>query len=155
MFETAWKEGLRFTCRQCSGCCSGSPGLVRLGEQDIANLTKGLDMDTDSFAAAYCHSVDSGSGPCLCLLEKPGYDCIFLESGACVVYDFRPVQCRTYPFWDEIVETAEAWARESRYCPGIGAGELRKPEEIAKNILEQRGFRPFQVQPTDAPKDDL
>jgi Fe-S-cluster containining protein len=143
LFEAAWKEGLRFTCRQCSSCCSGLPGLVWLGEDDVVRLTDGLGLDLDSFAAAYCRSVDVGNGPCLCLDEKPGYDCIFLEKGVCSVYEFRPTQCRTYPFWDEIVETPEAWDREAEACPGIGSGELRKPEEIVECLQEQRKIRPF------------
>jgi hypothetical protein len=143
LFEAAWKEGLRFTCRQCSGCCSGSPGLVWLGEGDALRLTECLGLDLDSFIKAYCRSVDAGNGPCLCLREKPGYDCIFLEKEACSVYEHRPTQCRTYPFWDEIVETPETWNREAEACPGIGSGELRKPEEIVERLQEQRKIRPF------------
>jgi Fe-S-cluster containining protein len=101
-------------------------------------------MDLVSFTAAYCRIVESSQGSCLCLIEKEGYDCVFLASGTCGVYAYRPTQCRTYPFWEEIVETEEAWKRESEYCPGIGSGELRKPEEIAECLLEQRGFRPFE-----------
>ncbi|MCX7026917.1 MAG: YkgJ family cysteine cluster protein [Spirochaetes bacterium] len=143
MFEAAWKEGLRFTCRQCSGCCSGSPGLVRLGEADILILTIGLGMNLESFAATYCRSVDTGGEPCLCLKEKPGYDCIFLDAGVCSVYEFRPTQCRTYPFWDEVVETENAWAREAKTCPGIGSGHLNKPEQIAESLQKQRKLRSF------------
>jgi len=143
LFEAAWNGGLRFACKQCSGCCSGSPGLVRLGAKDVADLIEGLDMDMDSFTAAYCRVVDSSSGPCLCLVEKSDFGCIFLESDGCSVYAFRPLQCRTYPFWEEILETEETWAQEALYCPGIGSGEMRKPEEIADCIHAQRAALPL------------
>ena len=143
MFEQAGRDGMRFSCRQCSFCCSGSPGLVLLGEEDLLALTEGLGMDKDRFIETFCRSIDLGSGPFLCLKEKADYDCIFLETGACSVYDFRPIQCRTYPFWDEIVENEKTWAREATSCPGIGKGPLCKPEDILDCLVEQRKVRPI------------
>jgi len=35
------------------------------------------------------------------------------EDGRCTVYEARPTQCRTYPFWDELIESRESWEKES------------------------------------------
>jgi Fe-S-cluster containining protein len=49
--------------------------------------------------------------------------CVFLDArGECGIYPVRPVQCRTYPFWPEIVSRQRDWRRESRRCEGINRG---------------------------------
>jgi len=45
--------------------------------------------------------------------------CIFLKNGRCSVYDARPTQCRTYPFWPGIVARQDDYWREARHCEGI------------------------------------
>lgn len=57
------------------------------------------------------------------LIEKPGGDCVFWErERGCTVYEARPEQCRTWPFWPDNVETPEDWARTESICPGAGNG---------------------------------
>lgn len=143
MFEEAAAEGLRFDCIQCSACCSGSPGLVRLSREDLARLAKGFSMDPETFVSRYCRWLELGSGPELCLKECENYDCVFLQKGACSVYQLRPTQCRTYPFWDEIVESKVTWNREAACCPGIGKGTRHSPEEISDLLIRQRASKPL------------
>ena len=51
--------------------------------------------------------------------------CIFLDAGGqCGIYAVRPVQCRTYPFWPELVGSEAVWQREARRCEGINRGEV-------------------------------
>ena len=138
MFEEANRCGLSFECKECSFCCTGSPGYVWLGHSDIIHLCEYLGTDFDSFVRKYCKYVDAENGKALSIREKAGYDCVFLDAGKCSVYSARPVQCRTYPFWEEILESGEAWAAEAAYCPGIGKGELVAPEKIAELVLERR-----------------
>jgi len=39
--------------------------------------------------------------------------CIFLQDDkTCSIYEARPVQCRTYPFWPRIMKSREAWRQE-------------------------------------------
>jgi Fe-S-cluster containining protein len=48
--------------------------------------------------------------------------CIFLdqETNHCTVYGARPLQCATYPWWPELVQSRKAWAQEARQvCEGI------------------------------------
>lgn len=138
MLEDASSRGLRFECQQCSFCCTGSPGFVWLSDADISSLCAFFTMDPEEFFRSYCRSVEVEGGTALSLREKSGYDCIFLEGGRCSVYAARPVQCRTYPFWEEILETESSWKSEATYCPGIGAESLVLPEKIAAAFLEMR-----------------
>ena len=46
-------------------------------------------------------------------LKRNEGSCVFLdESGKCGIYDARPVQCHTYPFWPSLLENSEAWKEE-------------------------------------------
>ena len=136
MFESAHQSGLRFECQQCSSCCSGGPGYVWLSEADISLLANHLNLSIDIFIQTFCRFVEVEGGKALSLRERKNYDCIFLEGGRCSVYEARPVQCRRYPFWEEIIATEEDWEAEKRYCPGVGRGGIVSPEAIADSILE-------------------
>jgi Fe-S-cluster containining protein len=135
MADLFYQNGLRFSCTRCSSCCRGESGFVFLAESDIAGLAAGLRITRAEFEAQYCRTVRSVSGERISLKEKKekkeknGFDCIFWENG-CKVYENRPAQCRTYPFWEKLLENEKAWRRESLYCPGINHGALHPFEEI-------------------------
>ena len=58
-------------------------------------------------------------------LRKPlDSQCHFLSEAGCSIHPAKPTQCRTYPFWPELVESRAAWTEEAKMCPGIGRGEL-------------------------------
>jgi Fe-S-cluster containining protein len=98
-------------------------------------LASELKMDNDSFLSAYCRWVERGRGvEFLSLKEKSNFDCVFWNSG-CTVYQSRPLQCRTFPFWDSILCSAEVWETTAGSCPGINSGPLRSYEEI-KSCLQ-------------------
>lgn len=144
MFEAALPNGLRFTCTGCSSCCTGAPGYVWLSDVDIEVLCGFFGgMTREEFAHSYCTRVDVEGGQSLSLKEKAHYDCVFLENGRCSVYEARPIQCKTYPFWEEILQTGESWSGESRYCPGIGQGALVSPEKIIEAVLSRRSNPPL------------
>ncbi len=132
-----YDNGLRFTCRMCRYCCSGEPGYVYLSEEEIINLAKFLEMPIDQFMKVYCRTVDHGDYLMVSLREKSDYDCIFLTDKGCSVYPVRPKQCATYPFWENIMSSPEAWLEESRRCPGIGEGELISKEEIERRLSDK------------------
>lgn len=50
------------------------------------------------------------------------------------MYSARPVQCRTWPFWPENVETPEDWKHITQICPGSGQGRVYRAEEIIEFI---------------------
>ena len=69
------------------------------------------------------------------LREKSNGDCIFFDRGVgCTIYEVRPRQCRTWPFWESNVETPEDWERTCRVCPGSGQGEVIPVEEISRRL---------------------
>jgi hypothetical protein len=66
------------------------------------------------------------------LVEYPDGDSILLdpETRRCTVYDARPIQCRTWPFWDSNLKRKRDWKETCEVCPGAGSGRLYSLEEI-------------------------
>lgn len=105
-------------CATCGGrCCTGESGNIFVRRDEIVAIAALLKMEVEAFMEAY--------------LEKRGYkysikerivgmshDCIFYnrEAGGCDIYQARPLQCRTFPFWDYYRNRVDELKRE---CPGI------------------------------------
>lgn len=122
MLDGPWyRGGLRFECTQCGRCCGGISGTVLVSDDEIGGLAARLDLTPAEFRQAYTVTLLGGG---VSLRERANYDCVFFdpESG-CTLYEDRPRQCRTYPFWDSIVHSRESWAEEAEHCEGIERGD--------------------------------
>jgi uncharacterized protein len=130
MSDQPWYQaGLRFQCTQCGDCCTGAPGYVWVNKEEIDQLAAALGCsDTDEFCSQYVRKI----GVRRSLKEFPNGDCVFFDSQSrkCQVYEARPRQCRSWPFWDSNVRTPEAWAETCQVCPGSGRGKLHQIEHI-------------------------
>lgn len=127
--------GLRFACTLCGNCCTGVPGYVAYSAEEGAALAKRFRMSVEEFEKTYTVRLGSGRS----LREKKtafGYDCIFLDrekvpgKAVCGVYEDRPMQCRTWPFWGSVVKSEATWRAAARTCPGINTGKLSSPVQI-------------------------
>lgn len=128
-----YKEGLRFECTGCGGCCTGSPGYVWVDENEMAQIAALLDISLDLFKRRYTRQ----KGGRYSLLEKrtENYDCIFLKEKKCTIYKARPKQCRTFPWWVANLKTKECWENAAKTCEGITAdAPLVAFEVIQENI---------------------
>ena len=123
-----YRDGLKFECTQCGACCSGEPGYVFVDESEIQAMAATLKMEVDKFERKFTRKV----GRRISLVEYPDGDCIFLDPKTrhCLVYQDRPVQCRTWPFWDSTVTTEADWKETCAVCPGAGKGTLYSFDEI-------------------------
>ena len=119
-------EGLRFQCLQCNACCGGEPGYVWVDRAEIADMADVIGISPEQFAYRYCRRVWWR----LSLRERPNGDCIMLTPQGCRVYEARPSQCRTWPFWSDNVDTPQHWEQVRERCPGAGQGRLYSPSEI-------------------------
>lgn len=76
-------------------------------------------------------------------LRKPRIgQCHFLENGGCSVHPVKPVQCRTFPFWPDLVEDRKQWNQTRKYCPGIGKGQLIQIGEAMEIASEMKTAYP-------------
>ena len=128
--QSPWyQEGLRFECTGCGNCCTGSPGYVWVNQKEIDAMAQHLKMTTKKFEKQYVRPV----GIRRSLKELPtSYDCVFLDDKTrkCEVYEHRPRQCRTWPFWNSNIKTPQAWEETCQVCPGSGKGKLYQLEKI-------------------------
>src|SRR5436190_6537528 len=92
------KDGLKFTCTECGDCCTGAPGYVWVNAEEIQALASQAGLAVHEFEAQFVRRVGSRKS----LIEFENGDCVFFDSKArkCKVYEARPQQCRTWPFWD-------------------------------------------------------
>ncbi|BAF70101.1 YkgJ family cysteine cluster protein [Nitratiruptor sp. SB155-2] len=104
------KEGFAFrfdqnACTSCNGaCCRGESGYIWVNSKEIAQISDFLGMKSEQFKKEYLIKV--GYRYSLKELKINGeHFCIFFEEGkGCTIYPVRPMQCRTYPFWDRYKE---------------------------------------------------
>ena len=122
-------ESLRFSCKQCGNCCRGpEPGYVWVSDEEIKALAARLELTVEQFGRRYLRRI----GAKLSLVERANHDCVFWQEGSgCVVYEQRPMQCRTFPFWAEITASRESWGRFG-WCHGKDQGREYSREEIEK-----------------------
>ena len=118
----------RFTCTRCGRCCTGDPGTVRVTDDEIETLAALLDLERDEFLAHYTRTLRGGE---VSLVEKRNNDCVFWDrTSGCEIYPVRPRQCRTFPFWEEHLQTPESWDVLAQMCPGVGCGRKYDKDEI-------------------------
>jgi Fe-S-cluster containining protein len=134
--ECWYKDGLRFECQRCGNCCTGFSGTVRVSDAEIVALAHRLGITEAEFRKQYTRIVGGGA---ISLIEKKNTDCIFFErERGCTVYEDRPRQCRTWPFWRYNVFSPGHWKREAKRCPGMNRGRLYPPDLI-KELSEDDG----------------
>jgi hypothetical protein len=131
-----YRDGLSFTCTQCGNCCTGGPGYVWISEVEIERLGEHLKITSEEVVEKYCRKLGERTSLEERRTAGGNYDCIFLKEEAgtgkrtCTVYPARPLQCRTWPFWDGNLMSRESWERAGRKCPGMDGGKKYSLEKI-------------------------
>jgi uncharacterized protein len=131
-------DSLRFACQPgCTKCCH-QEGYVYLTEDDLLRAAAFTGMTPVAFEARYVYRTRHEMR-----FRKPrNKQCPFLEDHGCAIHAANPTQCRTFPFWPELVERKAAWNRTARYCPGIGKGPLIQIGSAMEIAEEQRRAYP-------------
>jgi hypothetical protein len=129
-----WHDGVRFACQGSGRCCvsRGAYGFVYLTLEDRRRLARTLGMPTRRFTREYCVKTDG-----FWHLRDVGPECRFLVDNRCSVYEGRPTQCRTWPFWPENM-SAKAWTAVAEFCPGVGRGPVVPRAAIEQTLDVQR-----------------
>ncbi len=132
-----WKDGIRFECQMSGRCCvsRGEYGHVYLTAEDRRRLATHFHLTVREFVKRYGRRKDGYVE----LRDPPGAAaCVFFADGRCSVYEARPTQCRTWPFWPDVMD-AKRWSTEvAAYCPGVGRGRVVPAAEIRAQLRLQR-----------------
>ena len=105
-------------CATCQGrCCTGESGYIYVTKAEIENISELLSLNIKDFMQQYLFK----KGYKYSLKEKifgDSYECIFYdrEANGCTIYDARPLQCKTFPFWDYYKTKVSELKLE---CPGV------------------------------------
>jgi len=120
---------VKFECQPtCVNCCQLSQGFVFLTENEAAKIAVYLNVSEDELLHYFTKVIDDK----LCLVDGEENNCVFLENLKCNIYDVRPSQCQTYPFWPENMKSKFRWQLTSKECPGIGMGRTYSDDEIGQ-----------------------
>ncbi len=122
----------RFECTECGDCCR-RPGIVEFDAEDFKKTLAFLSLTRREFIAKYYCTEESGD--LVTLWVEEGRPCEFLVENRCSIFEVRPKQCRTYPFWEALL-SEKNWRAEGKDCPGIGDGPEYSKAEI-QDICEQ------------------
>jgi Fe-S-cluster containining protein len=100
------KDGFNFnfnpqSCEVCEAqCCSGESGSILFSKGELRDMAKFLNISEETFLRDFCRK--EGYRYSIKEIKQSGnYNCIFLTGNRCDIYEVRPTQCRTFPFWDQ------------------------------------------------------
>ena len=143
--EPWYGDGLSFQCTGCGNCCTGGPGYVWISVVEIERLAEHLKLSVEEAKEQYCRRIGSRYSLNEHRNSRGEYDCTFLKEvpqpkragdkvvhskRICTIYPVRPLQCRTWPFWDGLLSSEENWESAMQRCPGMGRGKHYTREEI-------------------------
>ncbi len=142
-----WYDGgIKFECQGSGKCCvsHGEYGFVYVTADDRKKMAKLVGIPTAQFTRTYCEKTDGlfrlKDGPSDDPRDPKAKPCVFLKKKRCTVYEARPTQCRTWPFWPETM-SPKSWAKDvAAFCPGVGKGRVWPKQEIEENLRDQRAW---------------
>ena len=105
-------------CEACQGnCCIGESGYIWVSLEEIRAMAQHQKMSEAVFINDYLLKIRYRF-TIKEIAYEGGYGCIFFDMGKkmCRIYDVRPQQCRTFPFWEYFKENIDEVVTE---CPGI------------------------------------
>lgn len=117
------KDGFKYEfdpsfCQICGGkCCTGESGYIWISKDEISKIAAFFGMSDDEFKKIFCYNTHNRYS----LKEKEynnGYACIFFDETHknCGIYELRPKQCLTFPFWDYFKKNFKELEKE---CIGV------------------------------------
>ena len=116
------KEGFNYkfnpeACKDCNAaCCSGESGYIWVSIDEMRNIAMFLNISFEEFKNKFTIKVGYRFSLKERKVSKDNYECIFLANNKCSIYPVRPMQCRTFPFWDYFKNNKEEVKKE---CIGI------------------------------------
>jgi len=104
------KEGFSFQfdgskCKECGGkCCIGKAGNIWITVQEIPRLMQFLKVGFDELRDKYIEKRGYRFSIKEVKIDTDNYRCVFfdMDTKECSIYEIRPIQCRTFPFWNDL-----------------------------------------------------
>ena len=108
-------------CETCRGECCRWGGYVWVSEEEIQAMAEQMNMGLEAFADEYIKAA-YGRLSLQERLRDGEYHCCLFDSfnNLCLVYQARPEQCRSFPFWDAYRDKTR---KLLEICPGVSPKE--------------------------------
>ena len=106
-------------CATCEGnCCIGESGYIWINPTEMESLAKLLNIAVSELKKNYLDKIGYKYSIKEQQYGQNSYACVFfdMDKRQCSVYEARPSQCRTFPFWDYFKSNLEEVIQE---CPAI------------------------------------
>lgn len=128
---------LHFECTGCGACCTGDANhYVETSATEREAIRTFLNLSIAWFRRRYLVRVDVDTTGIR--LGRNGR-CPFLGTdNRCGIYSVRPRQCRTYPWWPELVEKKRGWTEEARRCEGMNRGTVVPLSTIERALAREK-----------------
>jgi len=111
-------------------------------DEDEVEEVEEVETKEDEGEEGSSSNNSGGGGRVLMSLKNENGACIMLDKHdkkRCTVYEDRPTQCRTYPFWPAHVIGKAEWMAEASRCEGINnsssSSNVVSFAEIGQNVL--------------------
>lgn len=144
---------MNFECQEsCEGkCCKtgwGGAGFVFLTKSDRANLQLliGTKIRQHVKFGSFTSTRFTLNQTDQWYIELKDGKCPFLEQGKCSVYSARPTQCRTFPYWPEVVLHPSIKEKFKEVCPGIDQGQQNDIKARSQLNLQKKADEELQNQ---------
>ena len=134
-----YRDGLRFDCTACGNCCRdhGEYTYVYISDADLVALAACLGLPEEQVEELYCQFEDGWRH-----LKREKAACTFLnDKGLCSVYEGRPKQCRTWPFWQDTLASKADWSGLRTRLDAIYGGRRVSGSPASQLIEGGRGER--------------
>ncbi len=118
------KDGFCYTfneeaCNGCGGaCCIGESGYIWVNFDEIKAIANELNLSIDEFSQKYLLRAKNRYSLKEYYDTELKYACIFFDKTTrrCKIYNVRPTQCKTFPFWKDFKDNIDELIQE---CPGV------------------------------------
>lgn len=135
--KSTWLDSMKqlpFDCTGCGNCCK-TTGNVYMSPEEVLSAASYKNITASKFVDSYAgyklettsasKTIEAGDRkvPWILLQNRKAKNseeghaaCVFLdhETNQCGIYSVRPIQCSTYPFWSNILESEQNWNDEVR-----------------------------------------
>ncbi len=123
MSDLITKDGFSYkfdpkACSLCEAkCCTGESGYIFVSPSEIKNIASFVGMSESDFIDTFLYKV----GFKYSIKERKNgtnYECAFYSKAKnqCTIYEVRPNQCITFPFWDHFKDNIDELKKE---CIGV------------------------------------
>lgn len=129
------KQALRFHCTGCGQCCTGGDDhYIAMSAKEAERIRQHLQISDNWFRRRYVSHLTRNT----LTARMHNGRCVFLgQDKKCRIYSLRPVQCRTYPYWAEVLESKQTWDAEAIHCEGINMGAIIPIKDIKRKLSLQ------------------